>query len=78
MSVTNGCSIYKNDIFYVHAPDHDGLYLLDLDCNESHINSVDAKICKISDDNTMYMWHYRLGHVTVKHMKKLHKDGDEG
>jgi hypothetical protein len=48
---------------------------LDLDCNESHINSVDAKRCKQSDDNTMYMWHCRLGHVGMKCMKKLHKDG---
>jgi hypothetical protein len=71
-SVTNGFSIYKNHIFYVHAPDCDGLYILDPDCNESHINSVDAKRCKHSDDNTMYIWQYRLGHVGVKRMKKLH------
>jgi hypothetical protein len=45
-SVTNSCSIYKNNIFYVHALDHDGLYILDLDCYVSHINSVDAKRCK--------------------------------
>jgi hypothetical protein len=74
-SITNSCSIYKNNILYVHAPDHDGLYILDLDCNESHINSVDAKICKQSDDNTIYMWHCHLGHVGVKCMKKLLKDG---
>jgi hypothetical protein len=73
-SVTNGCSIYKDDIFYVHAPDH-GLYILDLDCNGTHINSVDTKRCKLSDDNAMYMWHCHLGHVGIKRMKKLHKDG---
>jgi hypothetical protein len=56
--VTNDCLIYKNDIFYVHALDRDGLYLLDLDCT----------------DNTMYMWHCRLGHVGVKRTKKLQKD----
>jgi hypothetical protein len=54
-SDTNGCSIYMNDIFYVHAPDHDGLFLLYIDCNYSHINSVDAKRCKLDDDNSMYM-----------------------
>jgi hypothetical protein len=73
--MTNGCSIYKNDIFYVHAPNHDGLYILDLDCNESRINSVDAKRCKLSDDNAMYKWHCLMGHVGIKRMKKLHKDG---
>jgi hypothetical protein len=73
--VTNGCSIYKDDILYVHAPDRDGLYILDLDCNETHINSVDAKRCKLSDNNAIYMWQCHLGHVGVKRMKKLHKDG---
>jgi hypothetical protein len=48
---------------YVHAPDRDGLYVLDLDCNDTHINSVDAKRCKLSDAKTMFMWHCRLGHV---------------
>jgi hypothetical protein len=47
--ITNGCSISKDGIFNVHAPDRDGLYVLDLDCNETHINSVDAKRCKLSD-----------------------------
>jgi hypothetical protein len=26
--VTNGCSISKDGVFYVHVPDHDGLYIL--------------------------------------------------
>jgi hypothetical protein len=74
-SVTNGCSIFKDDIIYVHVPIHDSLYILDLDCNESHNNSMDAKRCKLSDDNTTYRWHCRLGHVGVTRMKKLHSDG---
>jgi hypothetical protein len=71
-SVTNGCSISKDDIFYIYAPVRDDLYILDL---VTHINSVDAKRCKHSDDNAMYTWHCRLGHVGIKHMKKLHTDG---
>ena len=74
-SVTNGCSIYMNDVFYVHAPDRSGLFLLDLDCNNSHINNINAKRCKHNDDNAMYMWHCRLGHIGAKRMKELHKDG---
>jgi hypothetical protein len=70
--VTNGCSISKDGVFYVHAPVRDGLYILDLVTN---INSVDAKRCKHSDDNATYTWHCRLGHVGVKCMKKLHNDG---
>jgi hypothetical protein len=71
-SVTNGCSISKDGIFYVHAHVHDGLYILDL---VTHINSVDIKRCKHSDDNATYIWHCHLGHVGVKRMKKLHNDG---
>jgi hypothetical protein len=54
------------------VPIRDGLYILDL---VTHINSVDAKRCKHSDDNATYTWHCRLGHVGVKCMKKLHSDG---
>jgi hypothetical protein len=71
-SVTNGCSISKDGVFYVHAPVCDGLYILDL---FTHINSVDVKRCKHSDDNATYIWHCGLGHVGMKRMKKLHNDG---
>jgi hypothetical protein len=74
-SVTNSCSISKDGVFYIHAPVRDGLYILDLECNVTHINNVDAKRCKLSDDNTTYTWHCYLGHVGVKRMKKLHSDG---
>jgi hypothetical protein len=39
-SVINGCSISKNGVFYVHAPFHDGLYILDL---VTHVSSLEAK-----------------------------------
>jgi hypothetical protein len=70
-SVTNGCSILKDNFFYVHAHVRNGFYIFDLDCNVKHINSVDAKRCKLSDDNSTYTWHCHLGHVGVKRMKKL-------
>jgi hypothetical protein len=66
-SVKNGYSISKDCISMF-------MHLIDLDCNETHINSVDAKKCKLSDDNTMFMWHCYLGHVGIKRMKKLHND----
>jgi hypothetical protein len=74
-SEIDGCSIYMDSMFYAHAPDCDGLFLLNLDCNDSHINSIAAKRCKLNDDNTMYMWHCRLGHIGVRRMKELYKDG---
>ena len=34
-----------------------------------------AKRCKVNNDSATYLWHCRLGHIGVKRMKKLHKDG---
>ena len=73
-SVSNGCTISMSDIFYVHAPERNGLFILDLD-RSTHIHSIEAKRIKHSDDNSMYVWHCRLGHVGIKRMKKLHSDG---
>jgi hypothetical protein len=69
--VKNSCSISKYGVFYVHAL-RDGLYILDL---ITHVNSVNVKICKQSDDNATYTWHCRLGHVGAKRMKNLHNGG---
>ena len=61
-------------MFYAHAPLIDGLFLLNLDSGNTHINNIEAKRLK-SSDNSTYMWHCRLGHIGVKRMKKLHSDG---
>src|SRR3954462_11916891 len=73
-SENNGCSIYMSNMFYTHVPLIDGLFLLNLDSGNTHINNIEAKRLK-SSDNSTYMWHYRLGHIGVKRMKKLHSDG---
>ena len=52
-----------------------GLFLIDLDSNITHIHNVNAKKIKLDDDMSTYMWHCRLGHIGVKRMKKLHSDG---
>src|SRR3954471_24566962 len=73
-SDTIGCSIYKDEMFYVHAPELHGLFVLDLDADVCHINNLEAKRLK-SDEEHMMMWHCRLGHIGIKRMEKLHKDG---
>src|SRR3954470_24510879 len=73
-SENNGCSIYMSNMFYAHAPLIDVLFLLNLDRGNTHINNIEAKRLK-SIDNSTYMWHCHLGHIGVKHMKKLHSDG---
>jgi len=75
MSENNGCSFYMNNIFYGHAPEKNGLFLLNLDSSSTHIHNVNAKRIKLNDDIAAYLWHCRLGHIGVKRMKKLHSDG---
>ena len=59
-----------NKTFYGHTPNVYGL--LNLDRNDTH--NIDAKRCKVDNDSATYLWHCRLGHIGVKHMKKLHAD----
>jgi hypothetical protein len=71
----NGCSIYMNNIFYGHTPIVNGLFLLNLERNETHIHKIEAKRFKVDSDNPTYLWHCCLGHIGIKCMKKLHSDG---
>ena len=64
-----------SNIFYGHEPLKSGLFLLNLDCGDTHIHNIDAKRCKVGNDSATYFWHCRLGHIGVKRMKKLHADG---
>ena len=52
-----------------------GLFLLNLDSSDTHIHNVEAKRCRVDNDSATYLWHCRLGHISVKRKKKLHKDG---
>ena len=36
----NGCSIYTSNIFYGDAPLMSGLFLLNLDCSDTHIHNI--------------------------------------
>ena len=37
--------------------------------------NIEAKRYKFNNDRATYLWHYCLGHIGVKRMKKLHADG---
>ena len=70
----NNCYfVYMNKTFYGHTPNVYGL--LNLDRSDTHIPNIDAKRCKVDNDSATYLWHCRLGHIYVKCMRKLHKDG---
>ena len=62
-----------NKTFYGHTPNENSL--LDLDRSDTHIHNIDAKRCKVDNDSATYLWHYHLGHIGVKCMKKIHADG---
>ena len=64
-----------SNIFYGHAPLKSGLFLMNLDSRDTHIHNVEAKRCRVDNDGATYLWHCCLGHIGVKHMKKLHSDG---
>ena len=65
MSENNGCSFYMNNIFYGHAPEKNGLFLMNLDSSSTHIHNVNAKRIKLNDDIATYLWHCRLGHIGI-------------
>ena len=62
-----------NKTLYGHTLNINGL--LKLDHSDTHIHNIDAKRCKVDNDSATYLWHYRLGHIGIKRMKKLHVDG---
>ena len=64
-----------DNIIYGHALKVNGLFLLNLDSSDTHVHNIDAKQSRLNDDNFTYLWHYRLGHIGVKRMKKLYCDG---
>ena len=66
-SENNGCSIYMRDMFYGHAPLVNGLFLMNLERDVTHIHSVNTKRCKVDNDSPTYLWHCRLGHIGVGH-----------
>ena len=69
------CSIYMRDMFYGHAPLKSGLFLLNLNCGDTHIHNIHAKRCLVDNYSATYLRHCRLCHIGVKRMKKLHADG---
>ena len=64
-----------DNMSYGQAPLVNGLFLMNLERDVTHIYSVNAKRCKVDNDSPTYLWHCHLAHIGVKRMKKLHADG---
>ena len=69
-SENNGYSVYMNNTLYGHAPNVNGS--LNLGRGNTHVHT---KRCTVNNDSTTFSWHYRLSHIGVRCMKKLHVDG---
>jgi hypothetical protein len=62
--------ISKDGLFYANAFISNGLYLLDL-VNDRHVFNINNKRLKVSHTNETLLWHYRLGHINEKRIRKL-------
>ena len=60
-------------MFHRYAPIVDGLFILNLE--QEPVYNVNVKRHKPNEINPTYFWHCRLGHISLKRMKKLHDDG---
>jgi GAG-pre-integrase domain len=67
----NGCCFYLNDMYYGKVSLHNGLYILDLNVP---VYNIQTKRLKSNDLNPTLLWHCRLGHISEKRIKKLHKE----
>ncbi|GJV61874.1 retrotransposon protein, putative, ty1-copia subclass [Tanacetum coccineum] len=73
---TASTSVSKNDVLYFNVIPHDGIYkidMLNLVPNVNSIYNVSNKKSKHNLDST-YLWHYRLAHISKKHIEKLQHD----
>ncbi|GJR01654.1 retrotransposon protein, putative, ty1-copia subclass, partial [Tanacetum coccineum] len=67
----------KNDVLYFNVIPHDGIYEIDmynLVPNVNSIYNVSNKRDKHNLDST-YLWHYRLAHISKKHIENLQQEG---
>jgi GAG-pre-integrase domain len=65
------CTISRNGLFYASVFFVNGLYVIDLG---TPIYGISTKRFKTSNTNSSFMWHYRLGHINEKRIKKLQED----
>ena len=65
-SENNGCSIYMRDMFYGHAPMVNGLFLMNLEHDVTHIHSVNTKRCKVIDFTSFGIHTMNMGNITFE------------
>ena len=73
--INNGIiHIRRQGILYGTAMLQNGLYILDLN-NQESVYNINTKRVKTNELNPTYFWHCRLGHANEKRISRLHKAG---
>ncbi|GJX74265.1 retrotransposon protein, putative, ty1-copia subclass [Tanacetum coccineum] len=75
--VNNTIQVSRNNMVYFSAIPRDGIFEIDLSnsyANESFVYTVSNKRAKLDLDSAL-LWHYHLGHISKKCIKKLQHDG---
>nr|GEX45694.1 hypothetical protein [Tanacetum cinerariifolium] len=75
--VNNTIQVSRNNMVYFSAIPRDGIFKIDLSnshTNESSIYAVSTKRAMLDLGSTL-LWHFRLGHISKKHIEKLQHDG---
>ncbi|GKA88263.1 retrotransposon protein, putative, ty1-copia subclass [Tanacetum coccineum] len=73
----NTISVSMKNVVYFSAVPRDGIYEINLsnsNINDSSMYAVSNKRVKLNLDSAL-VWHYRLGHVSKKHIENLQHDG---
>ncbi|GJT23583.1 retrotransposon protein, putative, ty1-copia subclass [Tanacetum coccineum] len=69
--------VSKNNVFYFNVIPSNGIYEIDMHDLVPNVNSiynVSTKRAKHNLDST-YLWHWRLAHISKKHIEKLQQEG---
>ena len=67
----NICSTNLENCLYALTPNNQSLLNTEL----FKVEQPKSKSQKISHDNDTYLWHFRLGHISLDRINKLVKDG---
>ena len=59
-------------MFYGSARLVNGLHLLD---HDKQVYNINTKKAKKDDSDLTYLWHCRLGHINLKRLERLQKEG---
>ncbi|GJT88329.1 zinc finger, CCHC-type containing protein [Tanacetum coccineum] len=75
--MNNTIKVSRNNMVYFSAIPRDGIFEINLSnsyANGSSMYAVSNKRAKLDLDSAL-LWHYRLAHISKKHIEKLQHDG---